>query len=470
MSTLDALIEGPIVDHLEGVHVEEQTEVTSTDDGLSDQMEGIVDAVQTLDDVNEGLTAMIGVANESIGMANEEAIARALSVGFDALLRSHQMQSLRTHKNMPAMESQQHKLNDLAIAMEQAKLQLLIANEAFFEDVIKWFDTIGESTHNKMVSISQEASVLLNQVKGLDNRKPNATTFTPSYASDLSVAGDTSPAAILKGYTNTISLIKHLNEEFPALFRQLCSEVISLYKSTSSLTTGVASTIGVLGVGFFWGSIIAAVLFGGLAGVAVAGVRVAVASTIGDVVDGAIRWLIEKIPNERRNTMKREIDAAKGKMASAFEQYFADFGKSAVNGNRNFVVETEGKKPLLVLSRDDAAAVRHGFKVPSKQEMIAILETVIESTQHYTSSGKATAKVNSIILETEKDLGMDGSKHHLTADALNYHKQAVRHASTSLYFKTEGLYRKPMSELSKHQVRSAKALVAYVREALRHYH
>lgn len=470
MATLDQLREEPVVDHLEGVHVEEQTDITSTDDGLSDDLEGINDAVQTIEDVTEGLTAMIGVANESIGQENEEAIARAISVGFGALLQSHQMQNLRTQKNMPAMESQQHKLSDLTVAMEQARMQLMLANEAFFEDVVKWFDTIGESTHNKMVSISQEASVLLNQVKGLDNSKPNATTFTPRDAGDLVVAGDTSPAAILKGYTNTMDLIKHLNDEFPGLFRQLCSEVISLYKSTSSLTTGLTTTVGVFGVGLFWGSVIGAVLFGGLLGLAVAGVRIAVASTLGDVVDGAIRWLVEKIPSERRSTMEREIESAKRNMASAFEHYLADFGKSAVNGNRNFALDTEGKKPMLSLVRDESSDIKHAFKVPSKQEMTAILESVIESTQHYTSSGKATAKVNGIILETEKDLGMDGSKHSLTSEALNYHKQAVRQASTSLYFKTEGLYRKPMGELSKHQVRSAKALVTYVREALRHYH
>lgn len=473
MATLDALGNASLDDFLVEMQTATTVDDAGSDDGLSDEIEAKIEAAETCEITSDCLTSMIDVANESVGLDNQAAIVRALETGFHALMRSQSLEHMRLGRNMPAMESQQHQLSELTIAMTQSRRQLMVANEALFEDVIKWFDTIGESYHNKMTTIAMQASSLLNVVKALKNTRPSVSTFSPASGSDVINAGDSSPSGIAKGYDNIVELIKYLNEEFPALFRQLCHEAVELYMSTSSLATGVMTTLGGADYIFFCINITIGLLFALLAapGLLVGiGLHAAISITFGDVIDGGLRWLVEKIPNERRSEFNKIIDGTRDRLRSNIESYLSDFGKSTVSGNRVFAMELGGKKPLLDLQRDEHATASHNYKVPTKQEMIGILEAIIDSAEHYTSSGKATERVNRIIDDTEKSFGVSGSKHSLSKDALSYNRQAVRQASTSLYFKTEGLYRKPMAALCKHQVRSAKALIDYVEQALRLYH
>lgn len=430
------------------------------------------DAAETCEKVQKEIEGLIVVANESVGFNNQEQIVRALSAGFEALLGSHGLSHIRKKEGMPAFESQQFKLNELTIAMEQVRNELVVANEAFFEDAIKWINTIGESSHNKMQDVAAEAAALLYRVKALGNEKPSRPNFTFGNASAVVVNGSTKPADLLKGFEGNVELMEYLQKEYPVFFRELCNEVVALYKNVNSLTTGVVTTTtGIAYVGFII-SIAMGVLFAllGSPGLLVsAGLTAVGTATVGDVGNGILRWAVEKIPNERRDEMKRVIKGFSDRMKGVVTSYLKEFGKVDVNGNREFAVDATSDRALLTLSKQAGKNVSYNFDTPSKAEMEKILEAIIDSAKHYVSPKKATDMVNKIITDTEESMEVGGSKHMLTRDALSYQKQSVRQASTSLYFKTEGLYRKPMGELGAHQVRSGKALVSYVKEALKCY-
>lgn len=443
-------------------------DVDVLDEGVDEKIE----AAFTCIDVSDAINELVVIANESIGCNNSEQVTRALSAGLNALLKSHNLTALNKVHDTTAMEAQMHSLNQLHVAMEQIQSNLAVANEAFFEDALKWFNTIGENNHNKMTALAIEANALLEELDNLSSSKASVSTFHCSQAVNISVAGMTKPSDILRGYTNTLNLIKLINKEYPGLFRALCSEVIDLYKTTSSITTGAYTTLGMINFVGFCVAVGIAIVLGVLGNIGLllgTAVSVGVGYTAGDFVDGIFRWALEKFPNERRQTMKQAIETMRKNMERSIESYLRDFSKSGVNGNVVFALSLKNKKPLLVLQKQERSRVNYDVKIPSISEMKSILKAIVDSADDYITSSASTDLVTRIIDETEKDFSVAGKKHHLTTDALSYDKQAVRQASTSLYYKTEGLYRKPIAELGAHQVRSAKAILTYVREAMRFY-
>lgn len=439
--------------------------------GLHEKMDEIMESVATVDQISDAVGQLEEAATNLAGGTNEAAV-ETLAVAFEALLSSHSLDSLHRATYKPAMESHGQKLQTLTQAMRDTRGRLALANEAFFEDTIKWFNTLGESQKDKMEDVAFKAKALLVEVQALDKDRGSEKTFPCTMTSRIAVNGDCSPHAINFGYENTIDLIKKLNTEYPVFFRELCREVVALYVQTSSLVTGVATVL--VGISFIeyvirlaLGLALAITMAPGLLVPILA--LTAVRATIGDFIDGLMRWLLEKIPNERREEMKSIIERSKKSLQSIMEDFLSDFAKSGVNGNRAFVIQMDGKKPLLHLAKLDGVKNPQLIMVPTKREMVTILKTIIDGAEHYTSPAKATAMVNHTIAETEREFHVEGSKHSMTTDTLSFDKQAVRQASTSLYFKTEGLYRRPMSDLCKLQVESANALMTYIREAMRYY-
>ena len=150
------------------------------------------------------------------------------------------------------------------------------------------------------------------------------------------------------------------------------------------------------------------------------------------------------VVNLAGNTMLRqeEVDAIVDTVASAVHD---------LEPARVTVTDQNGR--LLNSGSQDAASARSRkeFEMQEKKEL------------------EYKQKIDAILKDTAAEFAIKDRDHSLSGGAFSYDTQAVRQATTTLFRKSDGMYRTPLADLVDHQVRSSKALLNYVRQAMMQY-